>query len=142
MGCIVGVWRGESLELPDRRCQGRQVFREILECSFGLRLSTAGNGEENCSCARVVVVCLRSIAVPPWWKRMNGCHHSVHKSDNQQGGAMRPIQHISTNYLLQTLWWAYATTELGQGTMEPAKCRYSNWGCGMGCQNCAARSAA
>lgn len=34
---------------------------------------------------------------------------------------MRPIQHISTNYLLQTLWWPHATTELGQGTKELAR---------------------
>ena len=63
---FVGVWRGESLELPDRRCQGRQLFRETVESSFGLGLSTAGYGEENSSCVRVAINCLRCIAVPPW----------------------------------------------------------------------------
>lgn len=120
---FAGVWRGESPDLFDGRCQGRQVFRETVEpgCRLGLRLSTAGHGEENSSCARAALDCLWLIAVPPWWKRMNGCHHSVHKSDNQQGGAMRPTQHISTTYLLQTLWWPHATTELGQGTKELAR---------------------
>ena len=79
---FVGVWRGESLELLDGRCHGRQLFRETLECGcrLGLRLSIAGHGEENGSRVRAVTVCLRSIAVPPWWKRIDGCHHSVHET--------------------------------------------------------------
>ena len=52
---FAGVWRDESPGLFDGRYQGPQVFRETVEpgCRFGLRLSTAGYGEENCSCARV-----------------------------------------------------------------------------------------
>lgn len=42
---------------------------------------------------------------------------------------MRP--HVYFHQLSsQTLWWAHATTELGQGTMEPARCRFSNLGGG------------
>ncbi len=51
---------------------------------------------------------------------------------------MRP--HVYFHQLSsQTLWWAHATTKSGQGTMEPTGYKCSDWGRGMGCQNCAVR---
>ena len=51
-----------------------------------------------------------------------------HKPCSQQGGAMR---HLSTTApaKFDSLWLPYATTKSRQGTMEPAKCRYSDGVC-------------
>ena len=65
----VGVWREELLELLDARYLSRQLFRETPErdSSLGLRSSITEHGEENNNSARAVILCLRFIAVPPWW---------------------------------------------------------------------------
>ena len=65
----VVVWREELLELLDARYLSRQQFRETFErdSSLGLRLSITEHGEENNNSARAVILCLRFIAVPPWW---------------------------------------------------------------------------
>jgi len=83
----------ETAGAVDARKQGRQQFRATFERGYGLRLrlSTADRLEENNSCVRAVILWPRLIAVPPWWKQMNGCHHSVHVLYNQQGDAMRPL---------------------------------------------------
>ena len=75
---LIGIGR-EKLPAPaSARHQGRLLLRQIFarDCRLGVKLSLAGRGEENNHSARAAILRLRCIAVPPWWKQMNGCRHS------------------------------------------------------------------
>ena len=61
--------------------------------------------------------------VPPWWKRVDGCHHSDHRPHNQQGDAMPPPSRFS-HYLVTSSGLTSSTEISERITSAPPLQRY------------------